>query len=211
LRRHWTEFVHRQFSVAILVELLQCLGGIGDFFGGNFTILVCVKRRDQGRHWAHAALVGTTTASLGGASRFLWSAVGAFAARTVELAWTAFGWRTRRAAFGRWSGRPAFRSLGTAETRRDGERECDEDCRGFHGFVFWFVCWFLGCLNVTPVASGLMRKGARRLRRKCGSLATRFVRFDEMGGASTWIATIPIYPATVKSPFGLSGRIVKDE
>lgn len=46
----WTEFLCGEFAVAILVEFLQGLGGLGDLLGVNDAILVQVERLDEGIH-----------------------------------------------------------------------------------------------------------------------------------------------------------------
>ena len=69
-------FVAREFAVAVLVQFLQRLAGLGDFVGVNDAVFVQVERFDDGIHRtlsAHAALTtrptalsaGTTTGTTG--------------------------------------------------------------------------------------------------------------------------------------------------
>src|SRR5439155_6512465 len=48
-RARGPQFVHRQFAVAVLIELFQSGGGIGDFGFVNHAVVVCIERGDDGR------------------------------------------------------------------------------------------------------------------------------------------------------------------
>ena len=55
-RARGPQFVHRQFAVAVLIELFQSGGGIGDFGFVNHAVVVCIERGDDGRKRRAVAL-----------------------------------------------------------------------------------------------------------------------------------------------------------
>jgi len=55
------QFVHRDFAVFILVEFLERLGGIGDFFFVNYSVVVDVECCDERRDGRALAILRLAT------------------------------------------------------------------------------------------------------------------------------------------------------
>ena len=139
LWRWRAQFFHRYFAVAVLIELLERCGCVGHFIGGNLAISVRVDHRDDRRHEASPALIGSAfgprAALLRAAFGRGWIPPALGAGAFWAGAWRAIGLSC--SAFAGWSGRGRIRGLRTGKARRKRECECDEDCLGFHGVVFF--------------------------------------------------------------------------
>ena len=62
-RTRRTDFIRRQFSIAIFVERLERGGGIGDFFFVNDAVVICIERSHDRRHSSLPALSTLTARS----------------------------------------------------------------------------------------------------------------------------------------------------
>ena len=108
-----------EFAITIAVEFQERIGGSLEFLGGDAPVAIAIECGNHGRGWRAsftsgrpgrtvAVMRGPAFASLAGRA----FGTGAIAGRA--------GWRI-------------FRTLRGREARRDGEREREEEFRGFHG------------------------------------------------------------------------------
>jgi hypothetical protein len=96
-RAGWAQFVHRDFAVLVLIELLERLGSIADFFFVNHSVVVDVECCDERRDgWALTILrLAAWLRTTGRALAFLRLAFGSRAAMKALAVFT----RAVRAAF----------------------------------------------------------------------------------------------------------------
>jgi hypothetical protein len=148
---HWRRhhFVKGQFAIVVPIELSERLGRVIEFLLGDLSVAVLVQHGDHRRHHWSAVAHRATGWAVSGIGR---GAFAAIAGRAVGLT----------PAFAGWSGRWTIGCLRDRKSRRQGECECDEDCLGFHGFVFWSVGLVFVWRTATPAAAGSMRRERRK-------------------------------------------------
>ena len=159
--RHGEKLIHGEFAVAIPVELPERGRGVGDLFGGNLAVAVCIERGDDGRNHgpeAWLATAGSALRGLAGAGFAIVAALGLEWARIRRVAGRSVFGTFELSAFAR--GRRGIRGLCRGEVRRDGECEREEECVAFHDAGVLPGCLRIGSVH-TISTPGMLRVGFR--------------------------------------------------